>query len=508
MTFSWNDMKLFSREELLSMVPKGFKFHTEPWEHQIAAFVANISNFGFLDALDLGTGKTKVAIDVARCIDFTEYNNKKKVSVLFVCLNTAIEKMRDEVHKHSKLSAVCVRGGKDKKWLTFNKKYNFYIINYEGLRSLLSERVAKGEKEIYDKKKERMIRKKIYKDVISKKAISKFLKMKFDYLVLDESHLIKTPKSLIFRIIKKLCIKYKRRSLLTGTPFGNTLLDIWSQYYVVDFGETYGLSFSIYKTANFEDKGWWGPIWVPTEKGEEVIKNKLYSKAIRYREDECNDLPPKVFRVLKYNLDKEQRELYDSLLDDEYTDLTKEIGSKAIGFRTICSGFIKSSDHIFKKNPKLDLLWDIIENVYKSHKVVVFTEYIISRQIIEKFIKKKKIKYNTLSGATKDKYHEYNTFQTNPDYRIMIANIKSGGTSIDLFAATYTIFYEIGGSLIQHKQALKRIHRGGQTKKCFFYYLLGNKTIEINIKKNLDNNEETFSNIADNKSARKYLMGL
>jgi len=59
------------------MVPDGFTFKTDPWTHQIAAFLATISNEGFLNALDLGTGKTKISIDVCRYLDFKKQQQKK-----------------------------------------------------------------------------------------------------------------------------------------------------------------------------------------------------------------------------------------------------------------------------------------------------------------------------------------------------------------------------------------------------------------------------------------------
>jgi len=214
---------------------------------------------------------------------------------------------------------------------------------------------------------------------------------------------------------------------------------------------------------------------VPTEKGEKIIKSKLYNKAIRYKEEECDDLPPKVFRTLHYSLSKEQRSAYDSLIDEKFDSLTIDIANKSIGFRTIASGFIKSSDHTFKNNPKLDYYGNLIEGIHENHKAVIFVEYTASRKLIEKLLKKKKIKFNSLSGETKDKEKEWKTFQNNDKYRVMVANIKSGGSSIDLTAATYCIYFELGGSVILHKQSLKRIHRGGQMEKCFFYYLLGKR---------------------------------
>lgn len=486
---NWNHLKLFSREELLDMVPKGFEFKTSPWDHQIAAFLANISNDGFLDALDLGTGKTKVVIDTCRY-----FHKDSATRALYVCLNTAIEKMRDEILTHSDFSVVCIKGDKVKKWSLLAANYNFSIIGYESLRALISKKVKVPGRETR-------------KEVIDPKNMRNLLKLGFNRLIIDESHTIKSPRSLIFRIIKQIAKKTSKRYLLTGTPFGNTMLDVWSQYFIIDFGETFGLSFSIFKNSHFKDKGWFGPLWKPTETGEKFIQSNLYNKAIRYKEDECDDLPPKVFNVLKYNLSKKQREAYKNLLDNKIDELNIDISSKAQGFRQISSGFIKSSDYVFKENPKLDLLWDIIENVVDDHKIVVFFEYTKSREIVEAFLKKKKIKFNSLSGATKDKYKEYNAFQTDNSYRVMCAQIKSGGASIDLFAATYCIYYEHGGSVINYKQSSKRIHRGGQKHKCFFYSLLGVNTVEISIHRDLNNGIDAFAKIVDKKKAKKYIMG-
>jgi len=504
---NWNDLKLFNREELLEMVPDGFTFHTKPWTHQIAAFLANISNDGFLDALDLGVGKTKVAIDTCRYIDF--YNGGlKKIKVLFVCLNSAVEKMKDEVETHSELSAVCLKGSKEEKWRLLGLPYNFYIINYEGLRSLLSEREVKGYVGVVNKKSGKIEYKKKSRDEISSKAVNTLLKKNFDALIIDESHTVKTPTSLIFRVLKLVVKRLNRRFLLTGTPFGNTLLDVWSQYFIADKGETFGASFKIFKLSYFKDKGYFGPLWVPTETGKEYIESNLYRKAIRYEESECEELPPKVFRVLNYNLGPEQRKAYNELIDEQYSLLTVDIASKAIGFRTISSGFIKSSNYEFKNNPKLELLWDIIEAVHEKHKIVVFFEYTMSREIVERFLKKKKIPFNSISGKEKDKYRQISSFQNDPKYRVMCAQIKSGGASIDLFAACYCVFFELGGSIIQHKQALKRIHRGGQTQRCFFYYLLGTNTVEVSIYKDLSKGVDAFAKIVDGEAAKRYIMGV
>ena len=485
---NYNDLKLFSKEELIEMVPEGFTWKTEPWKHQISAFLASISEPGFLCALDLGTGKTKVSIDYCRFLD----DNRGNIRALVICMNSAVENVRDEVNIHSDLTAQCLRGPSSDKMDILNEGANFNIINYEGLRALLTEKVS------IDGLKNK-------KQVISSKAVDRFMKVgNFDAMIIDESHLVKTPKSLNFKLAKKIGMKTPRRLLLTGTPFGNSLLDIWAQYFLVDFGETFDTAISRFRAAYFEDKGWFGPDWRVTKDGEKAIQSKLFSKAIRYKEDEVDDLPEKVFRVKAFNLSTEQRKVYNDLTDNIYDERTDAIGSKYNAFRTIASGFIKSSEYLFKTNPKLELLSDLIDEVVDRHKVVIFTEFIISHDIICKMLKKKKIKYCHVSGKTKNNHEQVVRFQKDPSYRIMVANRKSGGSSINLFAATYMVNYELGGSIIEYKQSIKRIHRGGQKFRCFFYTLLGKSTLEMGMYKNLQNGVDAFNRIVDPK---KFVEG-
>jgi len=114
-------------------------------------------------------------------------------------------------------------------------------------------------------------------------------------------------------------------------------------------------------------------------------------------------------------------------------------------------------------------------------------------------LKKKKVKYCHLSGKTKDKHEQNVRFQTDPSYRVMVANIQSGGASINLFAATYCVHYEKSSAVIDYKQSLKRIHRGGQTQRCFFYSLIATGTVEVGIHRNLESGVDAFHNIVDPK---------
>lgn len=48
----------------------------------------------------------------------------------------------------------------------------------------------------------------------------------FNFIILDEGHLIKNTRTKKFQAIKKL--KSNHRFILTGTPIQNKLLELWS----------------------------------------------------------------------------------------------------------------------------------------------------------------------------------------------------------------------------------------------------------------------------------------
>lgn len=486
---NYNEIKQLSKDELEELVPSWFEFKLKPWKHQLAAIVASISEPGFLNCMDMGTGKTAVAINVCRYMR----HFKRNLKVLVICLNSAVENWADEVAIHSNMKATTLRGTMDERWQKLDGD-GFFIVNFEGFIRMIAPLSPDG----HGKHKMR----------INLRLMAKMKSNGFDVIIVDESHKIKNSKSLTYRAIRDVSKGVGKRMLLTGTPFGNSLIDVWSQYYLVDFGETFGNNFCKFRNAYFVDKGFFGPLWKITPSGKKYIESKLYSKAIRYREDEVDELPEKVYRTIKFELTDEQRRRYDFEYENSKGDISLS-AKKTVAFRQICSGFVKEeNDHKnFPKNPKLNVLEDLIVNTVDSNKIVIFHEFIKEGEMIEKLLKKLKIKYNKLNGRVKDKHKEYKTFAENDKYRVMVAHPKSGGSSINLIAASYCIFYSNGNSVIERKQCEKRIHRGGQTKRCFYYDILATGTVEMAMYSKLIKGKEVFTKVVDNNAYRNFMYG-
>jgi len=479
-----NELKELSRKELLALLPSDLVFKVKPWKHQIAPLVCSLAYSGFFNTMDLGTGKSAVAVNMCAYLA-----KSKPIKVLVICLCSAVENWADEFKIHSNMKSACLRGTPEERW-TMLKGTGAFIINYEGLRNMLSMKVVKNDK---------------MKMVPDPRAIRKFLSFKFDILVLDESHKCKNPDSLNYKVINQLQKRIDKRTLLTGTPFGNTLLGVWPQYYIVDRGLTYGPNYYGYRRAYFEDKGFWGPDWKVTKSGKKKIEEKLFNRAIRYSEDEVTDLPGKVYRTVKYRLSNEQDKAYD----DAYEGLDGmggTIENKTLEFRQICGGAIKRTGKIFKKNPKLDAVKEtIISVIEKDNKAVVFYEFKLEFEILSKMLKKNKIKFNYINGQSKDAHAEYTEFNTNSKSKVCLVQPKAGGASINLIGGSYCLFFSNGSSIIERKQCEKRVHRGGQKRRCFFYDFVGLNTIEIQMLKAIEEGKNFFSEVMDKENFKKML---
>lgn len=516
--FDYNILKDMTRRQLLSMVPKHFDFYTDPWTHQIASFVASISAEQFLLALDLGTGKTKVAIDVCRYAEQTF----EPVNGIVVCLNSAVEKWVEEIETHSKeLTGVAVRGEviRDGGWwdpstsivktakeakldVLCCDKVNLRVVSFESLRSICTDRIKpKFGKKGFDQ--------------VNTKVLSQILSLRPNFFIVDESHKVKNKDALIFEIINTLSRNVRWRLLLTGTPFHN-LLDIWAQYYLLDRGRTFGSSFYRFRQDNFENKkrylksrGIEINNWVVTPEGKKYIMETMYTSAIRYDESEVHDMPGKVFEVRKYRLSKEQRDDYLNIIKSFSDAKTKKkFGENAtMTFRQICSGFILRTGKVYKSNPKLELLQELVEGIIDRDKVVIFHEFDMEYNLISKLLKKLRVNFTEINGRVKNKYANNKKFLTDEKCRVMVANLSSGSASIDLQSARYAIFFNNARSVIDRKQAIKRIHRGKIERTRFYYDLIGENTVEQSLYRNLKSGVNLFDEVMDQKRFLEIVQG-
>ena len=146
-----------------------------------------------------------------------------------------------------------------------------------------------------------------------------FKSLHWNYVVLDEGHIIKNSKSKTTKAIK--AINASHRLILSGTPIQNSVLDLWSLFDFLMPGFlgnerqfNYNYSKPIISSRHSKDKS-------AQEKGALAIET-LHRQVLpfimrRMKEDVLKDLPPKIIQDHYCELSPIQQHLYEECLKRE-----------------------------------------------------------------------------------------------------------------------------------------------------------------------------------------------
>ena len=342
--------------------------------------------------------------------------------------------------------------------------------------------------------------------------------------VIDEAQNIKNPNTNQTKSIKE--IKAKVKIALTGTPIENRLTDYWSIFDFINKG--YFSTITDFKTRYV----------VPIEKMEdEKVLENLREKAKHYvlrrlkTDDQIKkELPAKLINDVYCDMTKKQIKLYNSILEEVFFDIENSDGIERKGIilkiltalKQVCN---HPAQYLSSKNPKssesgkMELLLDILQNIMDvNEKVLIFTQYVKMGELIEKIVSKK-LKENVLflhgSQSRQEKTDVIDTFQENPDYRILVATLKTGGTGLNLTAASNVIHYDLWWNPAVENQATDRVHRIGQKNDVMVYRFITKGTLEetidsivkkkINLAEKAISTDETFITEMSDEELRKIL---
>ena len=138
---------------------------------------------------------------------------------------------------------------------------------------------------------------------------------------------------------------------------------------------------------------------------------------------------------------------------------------------------------IIEPSSKLKACMDIIETAKENNqKVLLFSSFTKSLDLIEAELRKKDISYYVLTGSTtKIKRHQLvNAFQ-NDQTTVFLISLKAGGTGLNLTSASTVIHYDPWWNLSAENQATDRAYRIGQKNNVQVYKLITKDSIEEKI---------------------------
>ena len=123
------------------------------------------------------------------------------------------------------------------------------------------------------------------------------------------------------------------------------------------------------------------------------------------------------------------------------------------------------------------------EIIAEKHRILLFSQFVDMLDIIKVWLEKSGIKYEYLTGKTKDRQGAVERFNSDPTIPIFLISLKAGGTGLNLTGADYVIHYDPWWNPAVEDQATDRAYRIGQKKKVFVYRLITRNTVEEKIQK-------------------------
>jgi hypothetical protein len=306
-----------------------------------------------------------------------------------------------------------------------------------------------------------------------------------EVIVYDEAHYLKSVKAKRTKQAIRLSDKAKYRYALTGTPILNTPMDIFGIYRTLDCGETFGRNFVGFRNRYFYDKNAgmnrqnYFPNWVVKPGAEEDISHRMSVSSLHVSKDECLDLPPLVKKAVPVPLSPEQEKAYKSMEKDliafiqDRASVAQLALTKALRLLQIATGFVGVEDmegekgvHVFKKNPRKEVLRELLEELTPKHKVIIWSVFKINYDDIRSVCTDLGLEYAEVHGevSAKRKDAAVRRFEEEESCRVFFGHPAAAGIGINLTSASYSITYSRSFSYAEDVQAEARNYRKGSEK--------------------------------------------
>lgn len=400
---------------------------------------------------------------------------------LIVCPVTLITNWQKEFRKwlgNDRVGVFIADGKKTRLTdFTMGKSYSIMIIGYERLRTV-AEDLAKGSG--------------------------------IDIVVADEGHRLKTVQNKSAQAIQTL--NTQKRIILSGTPIQNDLSEFFAMVNFVNDG-LLGTSKSFMKTfedpivksrqPNASEKA----IELGEARGEELAQSTSPFILRRTADILSKYLPPKTEYVLFCNPTPTQANIYRNVLASPMFQFALGSSESALQLITILKKLCNSPSLLSAKSAsgdeysasdsmttllstlppgllktfgaqsstKIRVLDQLLYNIHTKtdDKVVLVSNYTSTLDLLQTLLTSLGLPFLRLDGSTPaSKRHglvdDFNRSPSTSCFAFLLS-AKAGGLGLNLIGGSRLMLFDVDWNPATDEQAMARIHREGQRKRCRIY---------------------------------------
>lgn len=403
---------------------------------------------------EMGTGKTRATLFA---IDFLIKTGEARRAIVVAPLSTLTTVWYKEIFRYfNHLSVGVLHGDRKKRQTILAQPHDVYVINHDGIKTVLPDLLARPD---------------------------------IGIVVVDECASFRNARTDRWKVLAALIRNRSYAWGLTGSPTPNEPPDAYGQAKLLTPARApkYFKTFkeqTMHQVSTFR--------WVPRKDAKDTVY-ELLQPAVRFKRDDCVELPPVIYDTREAPLSTRQKEIYTEMmrhlkvafLEGEATAANEGVlMSKLL---QITTGFVYTRDGKaieIDNSPRMDALIELIDEA--EGKVIVFVDFIHASKMLAARLQKLNYSVAQVSGETSKTERDriFTAFQSAELPRVIVAHPKCMAHGLTLTAANVIIWFSPTTSLETYEQACARITRPGQERKQLIMHLTGS-SIESKLYKRL-----------------------
>lgn len=351
--------------------------------------------------------------------------------------------------------------------------------------------------------------------------VKRIVKRHWTLVAFDESQRLKARGSQASRAAARFR-DVAHRVILSGTPIEQAPQDLWAQFRFA-LPDVLGTKWTRFKQLWLYETGFMGykvkfrPEMMPR------FLEKVHPHIYRVTAREALNLPPLKFKRWTVEMMGDQRRVYREVTRDMMATVGDRTVTCALAItqlirqQQIAGGFVRvdpspaelelaAREERRPRAPvvrlggaKIRCLKRILRRVELP--VVVFCKYKWEVRAIARACERLRVGFVT-GGRRKTRVATIDAFQAG-ELDALVCQIKAGGVGINLFRACEAVFYSYTFSSIDFYQAVKRLHRNGQTRAVTIHLIQAAFTVDKRIWSRLIAKKSVVENILDRTSRRR-----
>lgn len=413
-------------------------FHTQ----RITAALLTMQSRAFVLS-QMGTGKTRATL---HAINFLMLTGEISSAIVIAPLSTLIQVWDMEVFKYfNHLSTGILYGTKAQRLKSLGAKKDIYIINHDGAETILPDLVGRRD---------------------------------IDCVVVDELAAFRNARTDRWKAVNKLCASRRFVWGLTGAPTPNSPTDAWGQVKLLNPSRVpkYFKEFqrsTMVQVSQFK--------WIEKKEANDIVFDAM-QPAVRYKRDDCVELPPTSYQNRTVKLSKRQAFVYDELIKKlklGFQEGTVTAANEGVLFSKllqITCGWVYTTDRrvvALDNQDRIDNLLEVLDEA--DSKVIVFVDFVHAASEVHKILLQNNVSAALVTGSTPPAMRNviFSNFQNAHLPRVLVAHPKCMAHGLTLTAASTIVWFSPTTSLETYEQACARITRPGQTQKSLVVHLTG-----------------------------------